>query len=92
MLDPALIPGDNLRQEAFTVFIMSMQSVSGDCIHASCVNVSAFTEPLGHRPDLCGVASKLQDVVVENIQDIPEYFVPLSFVDAVCCCWPHLQM
>lgn len=75
-----------------TFFITSSQSVSGDCIVACCVNVSAFTASFKHRPHLCCVGSKLQDLLVENIQDVPEYFVSLSFVDAVLSCWPHLQM
>jgi len=91
MVDPGVISGDNLRQEAFTFFITSLQSVSGDCILPSCVNVSAFTAPFEHGPDLCCVASKLQDLLLENIQGVPEYFVSLSFVDAVFSCWPHLQ-
>jgi len=83
MVDPAVIPGDNLRQEALAFFITSLQSVSGDCVVACCVNVSTFTAPFEHRPDLCCVASKQQDLFVEYIQDVPEYFVSLSFVDAV---------
>jgi hypothetical protein len=62
ILDPAVIPGDNLWQEGFTFFNRSLQSVSGDCILASCVNVSAFTAPFQHRPVLCYVASKQQDL------------------------------
>jgi hypothetical protein len=92
MVDPAVTPGGNLRQEAFTLFIASLQSVSGDRILASCVNVSAFMTPFERRPDLCCVASKLQDLLLENTQDVPEYFISLSFVDAVFSCWPHLQM
>jgi len=72
-----------LRQEAFTFFITSLQSVNGDCVVACYMNVSTFTAPFERRPDLCCVASKQQDISVENIQDVLEYFVSLSFVDAV---------